>query len=48
MAKTPTQKRASAAAKLERAATPANPKVKPGDVTLSAAEARALVRVLRS
>lgn len=46
--KTPKQKRAAAAAKLERMATPANPKVKPGDVTLSAAEARAVVRALRS
>lgn len=46
--KTPKQKRAAVAAKLERAATPANPKVKPGDVTLSAAEARAVVRALRS
>lgn len=46
-AKTPKQKREAAARKLERAATPANPKVKPGDVTLSAAQARALVRALR-
>jgi hypothetical protein len=46
--KTPKQKRAAAAKKLEAAATPANPRVKPGDVTLSAAQARSLVRALRT
>lgn len=45
---TPAQRRKAAANKLERMATPANPAVRPGDVTLSAAEARALVRALRS
>jgi hypothetical protein len=44
----PKQKREALARKIERKATPANPKVKPGDLTLSAAEARAIVRTLRS
>ena len=48
MPQTPKQKRAAAAAKLERAATPANPKVKAGEVTLSPAQVRALARALRS
>lgn len=48
MPKTPKQKRAAAAAKLERMATPANPKIKAGEVTLSSAQSRALVRALRT
>lgn len=40
MPRTPKQERAAIARKLEAMATPANPKVKPGDVTLSAADAR--------
>jgi hypothetical protein len=42
------QKRARAANKLERMSTPTNPKVKPAGLSLSAAEAKALVRALRS
>lgn len=46
--KTPKQRRQAAANKLEAAATPANPKVKPSGLALSAAETRAILRALRS
>lgn len=48
MPRTAKQKRAALAARIERSATPANPKVKAGEVTLSAAQVRAVTRALRS
>lgn len=45
---TPAQKRKAVARKLERASTPANPKVKAGDVTLSPAAVREAIRALKS
>lgn len=45
--RTPSQNRKAVARKLEAMATPANPKVKPGDVTLSAAEMRKVIGVLK-
>lgn len=46
--RTPKQRRAAAANKLEAMATPANPKVKPSGLALSAAETRAILRALRT
>ena len=45
--RTPAQHRQAVARELEAMATPANPKVKPGDVTLSAAKARKIIGALK-